>query len=85
MPAISIPVSEQFIPHIPAVVMRAGYLYPDLRLAYEAEGIVVDAGTNPLPPNISRDITYLLYREKILADTAGFRGQVLDYLYAPKP
>lgn len=73
----AIDVPEQFSEHIDAVVVRVGYLYPNIQLKQCGRGIHVSDVLESEIEIIKRDILYALYREKIYSDTIEMRDSLL--------
>ena len=65
-------ISEEFLDCLDAVIIRIGYLYPDLKISKEDNNILIEhSGEKQVgfDKEVKQEIFMQLYREKIYRDT----------------
>lgn len=74
-------VPRELMAYVPAAVARMGYLHPNHSFAISDDGITVAGVMEDTDrTNISRDLYYAIYREKILDDAKPLRESMLSML-----
>jgi hypothetical protein len=70
-------VDEPFLPFVESALARLRYLYPDARFDLREGGIRIAAARHGVEA-IARDVSFLLYREKIYAETLPLRRALVE-------
>jgi hypothetical protein len=78
---VIITVDEPFRPFVDAALARLTYLYPHAAFGRHEDEIVVTA-TARLVDVIARDVSFILYREKIYAETLPLRRALVEAVTA---
>ena len=76
MTSVSVEVSATFSGFVEQVIVRMGYLRPELELSYDKDGSQIRAcfdETISSGEDVAREIRFLLYREKIYQETLPIR------------
>lgn len=79
MHSSKISVAEPFIAYVEAALTRASYIFPGVQLEYDKDKNVIvihEFGSHP-PDEVTREINYALYREKIYHETLPIRSKIL--------
>lgn len=76
MNKLNLDVPDSFISHIDEVIIRLGYMHPDLEIIKEHQKIII-MGEEIDRLTIKKEVMYALYREKIYHETSPIR----KYLY----
>ena len=58
------------------VLLRIGYLYPDLKCKKNKNGLLIEG--NIKKNQIYKEISYLIYREKIYQETLSIRKKIFS-------
>lgn len=78
---LQIPVSEQFHAYCDQAMLRLGYLYPDLDFSFSGSAICVSGGETQSISNLSREVKFALYREKIYQESLPLRERMYQALF----
>jgi hypothetical protein len=78
---VTVKVDEPFWPFVDAALMRLRYLYPKASFDRCDGGIVVGAARSDIDA-IARDASFILYREKIYAETLPLRRALVEAVTA---
>lgn len=62
-------------------ILRAGYLFPDIRITADGSSIVAQSFDPEESATIEKEIKYLLYREHVRQEFAPYRKKALDRVY----
>ena len=72
-----VPIPEAMLPYVEQALTRLRYLYPGAAFVVEGASVVV-AGADAIDPNLlARDINFVVYREKIYAETLPLRTDLI--------
>jgi len=75
--SIAVALEDCTVPYADAALARLGYLHPDWQITRTGNELLVRSG-DPVDRNaVRRDIKFVLYREKILAETLDLRRGLL--------
>jgi hypothetical protein len=74
-------VPAEFAAAVSSALVRLQYLYPSYAFQTEGERIVVTGVEPERLPEMQREITYALYREKIYADGLPMRRRLYERLF----
>ena len=79
MQSFEIPVGNSFKPYVEAALTRVGYLFSEIQIEYDKNKAVITIyisdGTNT--EQISKEVKYALYRERIYQETLPIRKKIL--------
>ena len=79
MQSFEIPVGNSFKPYVEAALTRVGYLFSEIQIEYDKNEAVITIyisdGTNT--EQISKEVKYALYRERIYQETLPIRKKIL--------
>ncbi len=81
MGSVSVPVSPAFVAHIKLLLVRLGYLYPDVEWLFEPTTGNLNADYKPeahSAETLAKDVSFQLYREKIHQDTLDVRRKIYE-------
>ncbi len=76
-PSTTIEIEDHFRPWLGDAVLRFRYLHPDIELDCK-EGMVTLHGEAANEPAVKRDFLFVLYRQKIYAETLPFRQILIE-------
>lgn len=76
---ISIDVPEAFRPYAEAVVLRLGYIFPENPAILTGSRVQIRAPSDR-EPQFRREVTHLLYREKVYSETLPVRRALFQAL-----
>ena len=81
MASLSVPVPSAFVTHVDSLLVRLGYLYPDVEWLFEPTTGNLNANYKPeahSAETLAKDVSFQLYREKIHQDTLDVRRKIYE-------
>ncbi len=81
MATLSVPVPSAFVAHVESLLVRLGYLYPDVAWLFEPATGNLNADYKPEAHSaeaLAKDVSFQLYREKIHHDTLEVRRKIYE-------
>jgi len=79
MHSSKVAVAETFITYAEAALIRARYILPGVQIEYDKENheFVIHEFGDHRPEEVTKEINYALYREKIYQETLPIRSKIL--------
>ncbi len=79
MRSFEIPVGDGFKAYVEAALTRVGYLCPEIQIEYDKTTAVITVykNDNTDTEQISKEVKYALYRERIYQETLPIRKRIL--------
>ncbi len=81
MDSLSVPVPQAFVAHVESLLVRLGYLYPDVAWTFDPGTGNLNARYEPATHSsetLAKEASFQLYREKIHHDTLDVRRKIYE-------
>ena len=81
MDSLSVPVPPAFVAHVESLMVRLGYLYPNVAWSFDPGTSTLNARYEPgafSSETLAKEASFQLYREKIHHDTLDIRRKIYE-------